>query len=738
MRKKRKAVLSSVRFLVLTCIAVGLLWLNGCGGTSDPLTGTFVDSPVAGLNYQTPTITGTTDAEGRFKYFEGETVTFSIGGLKLGSAVSGSVVTPISLVSGAVDVTNQTVTNLCVFLQTLDEDGDLNNGIKINTQTAAIVSNYTGINFNQASAAFSSDATVTALLAQLNSAGVFKDTGSVGGRKLCSTSEAQAHMQASLKPRTVVTTKFGSVRGYAPDDDTWAWKGIPYAKPPVGTLRWKAPQDPVPWTGVREATYQCKECTQQVNDKFWRYADDFKGSEDCLYLDIYRPRTSDTNLPVFVWIHGGSNHFGSSKQYNGAALAKRGKMIVVVIQYRLAALGFFTHPALRENKNALDASGNYAALDHQKALTWVKNNIDAFGGDPNNVTVGGQSAGAYNTLNLIISPLANGLFHKAVVQSGSVSAATLAQGDTQTNKLIEWLLVKDKLAANATEAANYRAGMSNAAIESYLTGKTAEEIMRARKDGVGGGSMPNNPAFYDGTVIPNTPWSTLFAAGNINKVPILIGNTREEIKDFLPLYGVPIKAAAPGVPSSSYTWLQLINVLDGTPVGGTTLSLNDILPTDADRNFYQTMANLRSRAFKVATDTITRTLRTQDANAKIYSFLFNWAGGGDPNLDAFKFITGAAHGVEIPFFFGNSNGLFDLGFTEANKAGRIALQGAMMDYLSSFIRTGDPNPSGFALPAWPQWTNEAGAAKMITFDANLNNYVIAADSIEETDRKSVV
>ena len=531
----------------------------------------------------------------------------------------------------------------------------------------------------------------------------------------------------------VVTTAYGILNGYDFDSGTLAWKGVPYAKPPVGALRWKAPLDPDPWTGVRDATAACSECTQQVYDQYWRSSNAFVGSEDCLYLDIYAPNTTATNLPVYVYIHGGSNNFGSAKQYDGAALAKRGNIIVVFVQYRLAALGFLTHPALRTSGTVQDQSGNYGTLDQIKALTWLQNNIAAFGGDPTKVTVGGQSAGAHNTVNLLISPITSGLFRGAFVQSAAMDPYTVAYADTMTNTTINGLLIRDGLATDVASANAYRATMSNAQIEAYLRGKTAEQVMRTRRDGTGAdgtGTMPSHSAIRDGNVIRDATWAGAIAAGNYNKVPVVIGSTRYEFKDFGFLYGVYVKLYSGGtVPSSSYTWLDLLKVIG---VGG-SLTLNTVLPTATDRNFYQTINDLRSRQWTATgVSTLTRALKTNDAGNNVYAYLFKWSGGGDPARADFSALFGASHAMDIPFFQGKSQDAWNYSFTTANQAGRVALQEAMMDYLISFVTTLNPNPAGSTLLAWPQWDNAGGASKAITFDADLSNDLLAVDTNEET------
>jgi len=528
--------------------------------------------------------------------------------------------------------------------------------------------------------------------------------------------------------------RFGRVSGYADTDyDVWIWKGIPYAKAPVGSLRWKAPQDPDTWTGTREATDNCDVCIQQVYNQYWMSSNAFVGSEDCLYLDIYRPKTSDTNLPVFVWIHGGSNNFGSARQYNGSALARRGNMIVVIVQYRLNAMGFLTHPSLRQSGTDADKSGNYGTLDQIKALTWVKNNIASFGGDPNKVVVGGQSAGAHNTMNLIISPLAQGLFRGALVMSAAMNIYSQASADAMTDTTIKGLLIRTGRASNATEAAQVLAGMTNAEIEAFLRSQPAELVVRCRRDGMGAdgtGSMTTHSAIKDGTVIKHSSWLEAIGAGEYNKVPVMIGSTEYEWKDFQGLYGALVKLYSGNkVPSSQYTWFDAYKVIG---VGG-NLALTDVLPTQRDQDIYTSVATLRSRLWKVTgVDQIARALKTNDASNGVWAYLFKWAGGGDPALANFKFLFGAAHAMEIPFFFGYPTDAWNYSFTSANKTGREALQLAMMDYLIAFVKNLNPNPTGSSLPTWSEWDNAVGANKFISFDANLNNYVIQMLATEET------
>ncbi len=532
----------------------------------------------------------------------------------------------------------------------------------------------------------------------------------------------------------VAHTPFGIVQGFSPDGHTLVWKGVPYAQPPVGALRWKAPLDPVAWTGVRDATSDPGPCAQQVYDKYWRSSDAFTGSEDCLYLNVYRPRTHEKDLPVYVFIHGGSNSFGSVADYDPGGLARRGNIVVVTIQYRVSALGFLTHPALRQSGSARDKSGDYGTLDQLKALGWVRESISAFGGDPAKVVVGGQSSGAGNTMTILASPLSRGLFRGAVLQSLGMLPYTREEADEMTNETIDGLLIRDGRASDAEGAAAVRAAMKSEEIEVYLRDKTAEEILRARRDGTDGkvGFMPAHEPIQDGYVVPTASWADAIADGMVARVPVLIGSTRDEWKDFMPVYGDPVKELSGGtVPSGDprVTWASLFNVIGVGP----RMNPTDVLPLQADRDFYALVASLKSRLMQAyGVDDLARSLTAADARRAVYAYRFDWSGGGDPALADFGTYFGAAHSMDVPFFQGGSRDAWDLSFTPANREGRVALQGVMMDYLASFVRTLDPNPRRSFLPTWPRWSLAMGGRQAITFDADLHDARLGIDTTEET------
>ena len=294
----------------------------------------------------------------------------------------------------------------------------------------------------------------------------------------------------------------------------WAWLGIPYAEAPVGELRWKAPRAATVWPDTLTAQEFAPPCPQF--DFFGAYI----GKEDCLYLNIWRPRSQERELPVFLWIHGGSNNWGSANWpvYDGARLAEQANIVVVTIQYRLGPLGWLYYPPLQQG-DANDNSGNFGTLDIIASLRWVQENIAAFGGDPGNVTAAGESAGGADVLSLTLADQASGLFHKAIVQSAGGSVTDTDRGAAAAAALVEELM--------ALEGASPEA-LSDAELAEYLRGKSAEEIIR---------NNPGTPAIFgDGHVLPVAGYDRFESGDFPNKVPLLIGTNRDEFK----LYTNPI------------------------------------------------------------------------------------------------------------------------------------------------------------------------------------------------------
>ncbi|XP_066283262.1 fatty acyl-CoA hydrolase precursor, medium chain-like [Branchiostoma lanceolatum] len=314
-----------------------------------------------------------------------------------------------------------------------------------------------------------------------------------------------------------VSTQYGDVRGYELQTDTavgdpvydrlYVFKGIPYAAPPVGDLRFRPPADPTPWSGVRDATEFGRQCPQRNNTASYPpvYRDfvyplrTYQG-EDCLSLNVYTHEINNSyGLPVMVWIYGGGLTTGSSLIYPGEAFAAHNNVVLVTINYRLGALGFL--PTRDE-----DAPGNFGLLDQVKALEWVQANIRNFGGDPTWVTIFGQSAGGWSVSLLVMSPLATGLFHRAISESGVAVVPTLRRGDIA-----------------AAEALARAVGCSAEGYETMmacLRGKPAAELQNAE-------GIDMRTPVVDGHFLTDTPWNILHKKQQ-NSVDYLLGTNNDE------------------------------------------------------------------------------------------------------------------------------------------------------------------------------------------------------------------
>lgn len=501
-------------------------------------------------------------------------------------------------------------------------------------------------------------------------------------------------------PITVQTT-YGKVRGVKIKTFSYNWLGIPFARPPVGELRWCAPLDPEPWNDIYEAGIFRDESTQWISAPQDPRANSFAGSEDCLYLNIWRPQTEEKNLPVYFWIHGGANNTGSTKDYRASILCERSNLVVVTVQYRLGPLGWFSHPAFRAEDSGMspsEQSGNFGTLDLIKGLEWVRDNIAGFGGSPGNVTIAGESAGAHNVTCLLLSPQAEGLFHRAISQSGGMSITSVAKGDAWAEETVEKLLQADGIAGN--EVRERRESMGGAQTREYLMSKSAEELIDAR----GRVAMAAHCTFNDGNVIRGELVSAIKERG-YTKVPMMLGSNEYETKYFLPLNPYRVE-------STGNRWSDLLKVAYSKD-----WKLDDVLGTDEDKAFYEAVAKQGSLVWRSTyVDTTARPLKKQqDA---VFCYYFRWGGSGIAP-EPFDFIFGPAHALEIPFFFGARQCSLGVTYSEENRPGREALQKIMMGYLANFCRNGNPNGEG--LPAWEEWSNVETGPKCVVFDADLND-----------------
>lgn len=517
---------------------------------------------------------------------------------------------------------------------------------------------------------------------------------------------------------------------------TYSWKGIPFAQPPIGALRWKAPADPAPWVATLTATRFGNACLQNgriygpgsnntYDSTIGTTLNTPVGSEDCLTLNVWRPASDATNLPVIFFVYGGSNISGytADPTYDGAALAKSANAVVVTANYRVGPLGFFNLAQLKTGSNAAEDSGNFALLDIIQALKFVKNNAATFGGNSGNVTLIGQSAGAINVWALLTSPLATGLFHKAMPMSGGISLATNLPSGTiptlspattyaaQGSGLLAKLLIADGKATDTASAQAYIATQTSAQIADYLRAKSGGTILTTLLTGglTGSGPIP------DGTVIPTDPVAAI-TAGHYNKMPVLASNTAEEGKLFAPfltLLGGP--AGFKISDATRFTMMQTFN-----PDAPTTLTENDILdpayaPSNTPTTGWTAKTALLTQIFMIPSrDNVLNALKTQQAN--VWYYQFKWAQEPAP----WNTIYGAAHAFDLPFIFGNFGpSLFsNAANSTANKPGRLALSAAMMASISAFAHNGDPNNSALGT-TWGTWP-----AKLI-FDATPTQAVIS-------------
>jgi len=514
-------------------------------------------------------------------------------------------------------------------------------------------------------------------------------------------------------------TTLGSVVGFAASDEVHAWLGIPYAAPPVGPLRWAPPARPDPWTDTLDALAWGAPCVQFAS-LFGGMEEappgTVAGSEDCLSLNVWTPRfepgavpSGDERLPVVVWIHGGGNTLGfAGPMYDGALLASRHRLVVVSLNYRLGPFGWFAHPAvLGRDVEAGDhrtrRTGNFGTLDLIAALEWVRDNAEAFGGDPGAVTVFGESAGGTNVVSLMLSPLARGLFHRAIVQSGSTRTSPLARGvayvddaepghSSSAREVVLRLLIRDGSASDRTSARLFADGLSREALADYLLGKPAEEILQAYLDEQGQAIFSIPHLFRDGIVLPERPaLEVMQDARDYNAVPLILGSNRDEMKLFL--------SQDPELVSRTL----------------------DVFMRIRDEQRYDMLARFHSDLWRA--DGVDRPAEVLSAaqSPPIFAYRFDWDEepvflGAD--LSA---ILGAAHALEIPFVFGQfffgDAATSSLIFNEDNWPGRRYVSDAMMSYWAEFAYGGAPGQGrARALPVWERWQDGSGGGRFIVFD----------------------
>ncbi len=451
-------------------------------------------------------------------------------------------------------------------------------------------------------------------------------------------------------------------------DGIMSYKGIPYAAPPAGELRWKAPQPLQPWEGVRQCSDFGPDCPQAPYPQAsLYYSPPQKQSEDCLYLNVWTGAKSKDKRPVMVWIHGGAltRGSGSTSVYDGTAFAKKG-VVLVTINYRLGPLGYLAHPELTA-ESGNHASGNYGVLDQIAALKWVQKNIAAFGGDPGRVTIFGESAGSWSVNVLVASPLAKGLFHRAIGESGG-----------QFGPMAYLKEDRDKMPSAEKIGAAFAKAAGADSIKA-LRAVAAEKIIEIFNNDAEGRKFRSQPN-VDGWVLPDEV-RNIFARGKHNDVPVIVGSNANEMTSLM---------TPAALPKTVEDYHKRITAQYGEAIR----EFDAVYPV-------KTEADIPAAYFGILRDvTFTLQMRTwarmtATGRSKAYLYFFTHA---PPNPNS-KYL-GAYHAGEIAYVFNNLNRQNAL-MTEDD----ARLSEMMMSYWVNFATTGDPNGKG--LLKWTAYTSDA-------------------------------
>lgn len=483
-----------------------------------------------------------------------------------------------------------------------------------------------------------------------------------------------------------IETPQGPIQGEATRDGmVWAFRGIPYAQPPVGVRRWKDAQPASDWTNLRAATLFSPSCVQvempqmtalpggqEQQTFFWQ--PDGLASEDCLYLNIWSPaQNQGKSLPVMFWIHGGGLIQGGASLpiYDGEALARK-DVVVVTFNYRLGVFGFFAHPELSA-ESPTNTSGNYGLSDMLEALRWVKRSIAAYGGDPNNVTIFGESAGSWSVSMLMATQLSDGLFHKAIGQSGAAFNPMLKLRETSLGRL------------SAEDAGlNFsRVAVDGGGLASLRDLSAADLHSKAMAAGI---VIPGELAIVDGQMLTQSV-RDVFDAGLQKRVPVIVGFNSDEGSGLSDYYSVPTPPATP----DAYTAAVKANFDPFTDEFLRAYPATD--PVAAVFDAY------RDAEYGSRMEAWASSMFTVGKPAYLYYFSKTPPGGdrvrGMPNSTATRRV-GAHHAAEIPYIFGSldRNTMSSDPPTEKDRK----LSDTISDYWVSFATTGDPNGEG--RPVW--------------------------------------
>ena len=469
----------------------------------------------------------------------------------------------------------------------------------------------------------------------------------------------------------------GTLVGSIDSDGSHAWRGVPYAAPPVGRLRWRRPQPVSPWTGPRLAVAHGHPAPQFggpiLKLPTYRYGT-IVGDEDCLTLNVFAPAwapdavpAGSERRPVMVWFPGGGNSIGSAATYDVARnLAREDDLVVVTVNHRLGILGWFRHPVLMAGRAVTEAeqSGNFGTLDQIAALEWVRDNIAAFGGDPGCVTVFGESAGAQNVLALLASPLAAGLFHRAIAQSPLAISHSADEAVDGGDPAFE----SERVGSREIVARLVRRHDGPARITAtWLRSLSAADLLSVMNPGSGGYYGSPRPV-RDGLVLPQAPFAEVFRTTKWNRVPVIIGTNRDEIRTFI-------------ADKPEYTRMVFGSV-----------------PMLIDRDAYAIESDVMSAAWRCMHLDAPVEAMVAGGHRDVWTYRFDWDEAPPLPYVRPDLMFGAAHGMEMPLVFRDRKGRLDLfkAGTPLNQAGRSRLSEAMAGAWTSFARDGRPTIPGVA------------------------------------------
>ncbi len=483
------------------------------------------------------------------------------------------------------------------------------------------------------------------------------------------------------------------------ENNVLLFEDIPYAKPPINMLRWKAPREIISTKLIKPK--QENFCIQRPSNLGGADGGTpFVGSEDCLYLDIFTPKdVSSQKLPVMFWIHGGGNTSGLKDLYNFSKLVKKHNVIVVRVNYRLGPFGWFTHPAIQSFQDGEDKTSNFGTLDLVMALKWVNKNIEKFGGDQANVTIFGESAGGHNVFSLLTSRQARGLFHKAISMSGYTTSISTKDAFNPPNKSSTSNYSSSNVVKKLLQKKNIKFDNDNKKIRELLLSISTEEFFSVYLERKSYEELPLLTA--DGIVVPSVGLEKALSNKDlVNKVPIIAGSNRDEVKLWL--------ATARYFVDLEYSFV------------GSILRIPKVKLIN--ENSFEAFNFYRSSAWKIrGVDNPLRSL-SKAGNKNLYAYRYDWDDHRRYVVADFKKLIGAAHATEIPLLTGNADlvggyPLSDLIYPPSFSKKYMSKN--LMKFWSEFAKTGSP---GFSTNSvhWNSYLGEDGDYNYMILDRKKN------------------